>query len=87
MKNIRIQLKKQFDLTLQNNEAIRRVLECTAARLGLKLNDFLEGLLYYDANFGEYDNTVYADFRVRGALYLKYFVEGSYHIRRQQLLT
>ena len=58
MKNIRIQLKKQFDLTLQNNEAIRRVLECTAARLGLKLNDCLEGLVYYDANFGEYDNTV-----------------------------
>jgi len=48
---------------------------------------FFEGLFQYDVLHGSNDNQVYADQKVRGALYLKYFIEGSYHVRRQNILT
>ena len=75
-----------YQETLEANPRVRNVLACTARKLGLETDDTLRGLVRYDNGVGTYDNGVYDDVRVRSALYLKYFVAGSYHVERQNVL-
>lgn len=81
------ELIESYENTLKANIHLQEVFACVAKKLNLAEDDVLAGLLRYDDEIGEYDNTVYDDVRVRAALYLKYFVSGSYHIERQNMLT
>ncbi len=76
------QFKEVFSVS-----AIREVIECASKELGLNAEDVFMGMLRYDGDLGQYDNTVYEDLKVRLALHLKYFIKGSYHSIRQQFLT
>jgi hypothetical protein len=81
------EITNQYRETIDGNSRLEAVLSNTAERLGIDPEEFLGGLLKYDAEHGTYDNRIYADSTVRGALYLKYFVEDSYHVKRQEILS
>lgn len=80
-------LTKLYQATLDANPHLRGIFECLSRKLGMGADDILHGLFRYDDEIGTYDNTVYDDIKVRSALFLKYFVNGSYHVERQNVLT
>lgn len=86
MKQYKEIIVDQFRDVLNRLPEVHTALMATAKALHMPLRSFLDGMLWYDGRVGSFGNEVYADYGIRGALYLKYFIQGSYHVERQKVL-